>query len=62
MGCIYSNYKGNCTLKDDENVTCDYECDPDPSYGCEYYESDYVCDECGVDLNVEECKCNFENN
>ena len=58
MGCIYSDFEGKCQcdVGDDDGYCC-YEDDPDPFYGCEYYESDYVCTECGADLNVEECKC-----
>jgi len=56
MGCIYSNFEGKCTV--DIVDFCCYEDDPDPSYSCESYESDYYCSECGIDLNVKECKCN----
>ena len=45
MGCLYSNFQGECTLKDHDRATgdpvyCVWEEDPDPSYGCESYESD----------------------
>ena len=55
MGCIYSNFEGKCTV--DIVDFCCYEDDPDPSYSCESYESDYYCSECGIDLNVKECEC-----
>ena len=59
MGCIYSHFEGKCTLEleDLEDGYCGYDCDPDPSYGCDCYESDYTCHDCGADLNVEECNC-----
>ena len=50
MGCIYSNFEGECSMWDKDhpidNMGCDDEgfciCgdDPDPSYTCETYESD----------------------
>ena len=63
MGCIYHDFKGKCTLSDEmdngsENGYCVCDDDPDPSYSCGDYESDYYCHDCGVDLNVKECKCN----
>jgi len=42
---------------DDPNGYCGADDDPDPSYSCDHYESDYYCFECGIDLNVEECDC-----
>jgi len=56
MGCIYNGWEGNCSLSDN-NIICVYEDDPDPSYSCENYESDYYCHECGEDLNIKECGC-----
>ena len=73
MGCLYSSNSmdedaGSCTMWDDtiEMNGCDDEgfcvCsdDPDPSYLCDTYESDYTCLECGCDLNVDECQCEDE--
>ena len=75
MGCIYENNgfdedAGRCTLCDEndpdngpegsENGFCVCSDDPDPSDTCQSYESDYVCHECGVDLNVAECECEDE--
>lgn len=58
MGCLYENFKGYCTLEsDDETVSCDYSSDPDPADSCENYETDWYCPDCGVDLNVEVCRC-----
>jgi hypothetical protein len=58
MGCIYSDFEGNCDQNPElEDGICIYEDDPDPSYGCQYYESDYTCPTCGQDLNVDECDC-----
>lgn len=76
MGCIYENNGmgsdgGLCyfhevdgcvddTLGMDEKGFCCVSDDPDPSYGCANYESDYTCMECGADLNVEDCGCEDE--
>jgi|WetSurMetagenome_2_1015567.scaffolds.fasta_scaffold1917859_1 hypothetical protein len=72
MGCIYKNNGFGsdaevCSLCDDDDLTngpegsengiCVCSDDPDPSDSCQSYESDYVCNECGVDLNVAECEC-----
>ena len=72
MVCIYENNgfdedAGRCTLCDEndpdngpegsENGFCVCSDDPDPSDTCQSYESDYVCHECGVDLNIGECEC-----
>ena len=68
MSCLYkSNWadSGKCELWDDtiEMPGCDNEgnciCDndPDPSYLCGDYESDYKCSDCGVDLNIGDCEC-----
>ena len=71
MGCIYEDRSldsaGACTLCDEDDLTngpegsengiCVCSDDPDPSYSCDSYESDYVCPDCGVDLNVDECEC-----
>jgi hypothetical protein len=72
MGCIYENNGidedgGRCTLCDEgdwengppgqENGFCVCSDDPDPSFTCDSYESDNVCYDCGVDLNVEDCQC-----
>ena len=59
MGCICNTWQDGCSLKstDDKIVHCVYEDDPDPSYGCCDYESDYYCSECGCDLNIKECEC-----
>ncbi len=45
MGCIYSDFHGQCQNyhEDDEGTWdgyCIWEDDPDPSVGCEWYESD----------------------
>lgn len=73
MGCIYEDRcEGLCMLAtdmdgefdkeqaqqgcDDEGV-CVVSDDPDPSQNCDAYESDWCCDFCGVDLNVDECEC-----
>jgi len=59
MGCIYKDSDGVCTMGVKESLDgCIYEDDPDPSDSCASYESDYVCSECGIDLNVEDCECN----
>ena len=76
MGCIYENNgfgpeAGICTLCDEDDLTngpegsengvCVCSDDPDPSYSCDSYESDYVCRDCGADLNVFfECECERE--
>ncbi len=71
MGCIYEDRSlqnaGDCTLCDEndrdfgppgqEGGICVCSDDPDPSDSCDSYESDYVCHECGADLNVVECTC-----
>lgn len=67
------NLEGICTLCDNETINLnpqgaeynedsgEWECvcedDEDPGYMCESYESDWVCSECGADLNIEECDC-----
>ena len=73
MGCIYEDRSdGTCTLATDSEGEfdkaqaqqgCD-DCgnccvtdDPDPSVSCDAYESDWQCYECGVDLNVDDCEC-----
>ena len=75
MGCIYEERSleeaGRCSLCDendltigpqgcDENGMCCVSDDPDPADSCDSYESDYVCHDCGVDLNVEDCQCETE--
>jgi hypothetical protein len=56
MSCIYSD--GKCDINESlEDGVCVYDDDPDPSYGCEAYESDWVCVDCGHDLNVSDCDC-----
>lgn len=76
MGCIYCNYDDICSLCDNETINLNppgaeyneeddiWECicydDPDPGYMCDSYESDYVCEGCGADLNIEECQCDDE--
>lgn len=40
---------------------CDVIDDPDPSRGCDSYESDYTCSVCGVDLNIDDCTCDDED-
>ena len=70
MGCIYEDNGfdegcGSCSLWEEEiemngcdkKGICVCSDDPDPSFMCEYYESDYQCFECGADLNNEECAC-----
>ena len=71
MSCIYEtssfdmNDYGKCTIWEegytsagcDENGICICSDDPHPAGTCENYESDNICSECGVDLNVEECEC-----
>lgn len=65
MSCLYSDFNGLCSLHDpnldmngcDTEGLCLCEEDPDPSYTCDSYESDYVCPECGCDLNNDECEC-----
>ncbi len=69
MSCVYQSNGFNdgpdCSLWDDtiemngcdENGYCSCSEDPDPSYTCDSYESDYVCPECDQDLNVEDCGC-----
>lgn len=72
MGCIYEDQmEGTCTMFDEKNPDlrpqgCDKkgECctseDPDPNVGCDFYESDWTCFDCGVDLNIDECECEDE--
>ena len=57
MGCIYSNFEGECMVDETDDGFCHYEDDPDPNYGCGQYESDWTCPECGQDLNIEDCSC-----
>jgi len=69
MGCLYSIVSGVCSLWDEDSKKgpdgsfndtkgyCGCEDDPDPSYSCSEYESDYYCSGCGSDLNIEECDC-----
>lgn len=73
MGCIYSNHEGICSLCDNETPHLnpagaeyndeieEYECvceeDEDPGYMCDVYESNWICPECGADLNLENCQC-----
>jgi hypothetical protein len=58
MGCIYSEFSGRCSVGVDGcDDGCIYDDDPNPADSCEQYESDWVCTECGVDMNVEECTC-----
>ncbi len=49
MGCIYSDFDGNCTEHDgdideglgcDEDGNCEVESDEDPGQSCNSYESD----------------------
>jgi hypothetical protein len=45
MGCIYEdNGTGECQMEKEglENNLCVYSDDPDPSYGCDMYESDWT--------------------
>lgn len=76
MGCLYEDrMEGYCTLCMDDDGEPDFEqlqqgCDeggvcvvsddPDPSENCDKYESDYTCNECGQDLNVNDCTCDDE--
>ena len=72
MGCIYGVHgigddAGMCSLWEsdggvempgaDENGICCVSDDPDPSYTCDSYESDWMCYDCGQDLNVADCGC-----
>ena len=59
MGCIYSDSNEKCTIdyEELEDEYCVFEDDPDPSVCCSSYESDWVCNGCKLDLNVEECEC-----
>lgn len=65
MGCQQNSFDGKCQVWDegvenpgcDENGNCVCDCDPDPSYLCGDYQSDWECDTCGQDMNVEECEC-----
>ena len=77
MGCLYENNMvghedcGWCGLCDDkypfdgpqgsEKGFCVVSDDPDPADSCPDYESDNVCGFCGVDMNVDECKCEDED-
>ena len=56
MACLYSNFQGYCTLEED--ISCCFEEDPNPTDGCENYESDNYCSDCGCgcDLNTEYCE------
>lgn len=68
MGCQQADFDGKCHMWDeniemngcDEHGNCVCDCDPDPSYTCDQYQSDYECHECGQDLNVNECTCEDE--
>ncbi len=64
MACINENFNGDCDLYGvfDCNECCvDGVCacsdDPNPAESCPNYESDNICFNCGVDLNVDECEC-----
>jgi hypothetical protein len=58
MGCIYSDREGECDINEElGNGICVYEDDPNPADSCQHYESDWVCGDCGNDMNVEECEC-----
>jgi hypothetical protein len=70
MGCQQCSFDGVCNYWDeeycemdgddnciDEKGNCCVQDDPDPSYSCENYQSDYECLECGMDWNVGECNC-----
>ena len=65
MGCQLSSFDGKCEVWDegleqdgvDVNGNCVCDDDPDPSYTCDQYMSDWECPECGQDCNVEECNC-----
>lgn len=76
MGCIYMDNDGLCTLSvDDEGVPletlqlqggageegcCEVYDDPQPGDNCESYESDWFCNDCDVDLNIDDCQCEQE--
>jgi len=73
MGCIYEDGDGECQFFDENNVDnspngcdkkdggCMVSDDPDPSVGCEQYESDSTCFDCGADFNQDEhCTCGDE--
>lgn len=66
MGCLYCDFDGKCQFFEDkdnkpqgcnDDGVCLVDDDPDPSYGCESYESNWVCHECGADLNIDDCTC-----
>ena len=68
MGCLYCNFDGECELYSNDNGpsgqvdgVCVVDEDPNPADSCEFYESNWTCPDCGVDLNVEECKCDKDN-
>ena len=57
----------NSAMGFDLKGVCCVSGDPDPGYNCDTYESDNPCQECGADLNVEECfgcgyRFNMDNN
>lgn len=76
MGCVYENNSfgyddgGKCCFHEpdgggveagyDEEGYCCCSDDPDPSYSCPMYESDYSCPDCGHDLNTGDCECEDE--
>ena len=65
MGCLNNTFEGVCSCFDegyevggcDEEGHCLVGSDEDPGYTCGDYASDYVCSNCGVDLNCFECEC-----
>ncbi len=65
MGCnLQDNSDGRCTIAEDgievegqEDGICVCSTDEDPGVVCSGYEPDWVCDSCGVDLNVVDCEC-----
>ena len=67
MGCIYSDFEGECSLYEQghpnnpegcvDDSTCCAEDDPLPGDTCGAYESDWLCSECDADLNINECEC-----
>jgi hypothetical protein len=70
MGCIYRDNEEICSLYEEGHTGSPNGCDgdggcwaaddPDPNVGCDQYESDWTCNGCGADLNIEECTCEDE--
>ena len=62
MACAHQCGNGGnfCYVKV-ENAEEDSKCEFQGNYDCcDKYESDYQCEDCGADLNLEDCFCECE--